>query len=103
MHLFVVPRDGDALLDMFDIELLNVLQINCSTISTRKKGKGVKYENIRNDINVSEWCYANTGLEKDCHKKDNSAESCANSGSSLNSHNRPSNASLPMSKDNTIN
>ena len=37
MHLFVVPEDGDALLGMPDIELLNILQINCNTIDTVKE------------------------------------------------------------------
>ena len=92
---FVVPGDGNALLGMPDIELLNIMQINCNTIGTKKEEKGVKdNENKRNAINVgSDQCYANTGLEKDCNKKD--------TGSSLNSNNRPHNASSPMVKDNT--
>ena len=61
-------------------------------------------ENKRNIINVgSEQCYANTGLEKDCDKKDNSADSYTNTDSSLNPNNRPLNVSLSMVKDKTIN
>ena len=43
------------------------------------------------------------GPEKDCDKKDNSVDSCTNTGSSLNSHNRPHNASSSMVKDNRVN
>ena len=66
MHLFVVPWDGDVLLGMEDIELLNILQINCNTIGTKKEEKGMSYnENKRNAINVgSGHCYANTGPGK---------------------------------------
>ena len=42
MHIFVVPQDGDTLLGMPDIELLNILQINCNIIGTKKK-KGANY------------------------------------------------------------
>ena len=74
---------------MPDIELLNILQINCNTIGTEKAEKGVNYnKEKRNAINVgSEQCYANTGPEKDCDKKDNSTDSCTNTGNSLNSNN----------------
>ena len=44
----------------------------------------------------------NTGLEKDCDKKDNSADSCTIKGSSLNPNSRPHNTSLPIVKDNTV-
>ena len=37
---FVVSGDGDALLGMPDIELLNILQINCNTIGIEKEVKG---------------------------------------------------------------
>ena len=69
------------------------------------KEKGANYnENKRNTINVgSEQCYANTGLEKDLDKKDNSADSCTNTGSSLNPNQRLCNASSPMTKDYTVN
>ena len=36
---FVVLGDGEALLGMPDIELLNILNINCSTIGVRKMRK----------------------------------------------------------------
>ena len=53
MYLFLVPGDGDILLCMLDIELLNILQINCITIGTKKEEKGVNYnENKMGNINV---------------------------------------------------
>ena len=72
-------------------------------MGTKKEDEGMNYnENKRNAINVgSEQCYANTGLDKD-FDKDNSADSCTNIGSSLNSNNRSCNASLPMAKDNAV-
>ena len=102
MHLFVVPWNGDTLLGMPDIELLNILQLNCNTIGTKNEEKGTNYNhNKRNAINVgNEQCHTNTGLEKDCDKKENDADSCTNTGNSSNSNNRPCNASLPMVKDN---
>ena len=36
---FLVPGDRDALCGMPDIELLNILNINCNTIGTEKGGK----------------------------------------------------------------
>ena len=95
---FAVQGDGDASLGMPDIELLNILQINCNRRDTKKEKKDMNdNENKRNAINVgSEQCYANPSLEKDCDKKDNNAYSCTNTGSSLNSNNRPHNASLSM-------
>ena len=55
---FVVPGDGDAILGMADIELLNLLQINCNIIGTKKEEKGMtNNKNKRNTINVgSEQC-----------------------------------------------
>ena len=45
--------------------------------------------NKRSTINMgSEQCYANTGPEEDCHNKNNSADTCVNTDSSLNSNNR---------------
>ena len=59
---FVVPGDGDALLGMPYIELLNILQSNCNTLGTKKGEKGMNYKNKRNAINAgSEQRYANTG------------------------------------------
>ena len=53
IHLFLVPGDGDVLLGMLDIEPLNILQINCNTIGTKKEEKGVNYnKNKRNAINA---------------------------------------------------
>ena len=101
---FVVPGDRGALLGMLSIELLNILQDNCNTIGTKKEEKGANYKkNKRNATSVgSEQCYVNTGPEKDCDKKDNSADCCTNTVSSLNSNKRPCNTSLPMVKDNTV-
>ena len=47
-----------------------------------------------------EQCCTNTGLEKDCDKKNNDADCCTNTGNSLNSNSRPLKASLPTVKDN---
>ena len=44
----------------------------------------------------------NTDPEKDCDKKDNGADTCTNTGNSLNSNTRPCRASLPMGKDNAV-
>ena len=87
---------------MPDIELLNILQFNCNTIGTKKEEKGENYNlNKKNTIKAgSEQCYTNTGLEKDCDKKDNDTDFCANTGNSLNLNNRPFKALLPMVKDN---
>ena len=100
MHLFVVPGDGDALLGMLDFKLLNILKINCNTIGTKKE-KGINYnQNTNNAINTgSEQFCTNTGPEKDCDK-DNDADSCTNTGNSLNSNNRTLKTPLPMAKDN---
>ena len=38
----MVPGNRDALLSILDIELLNILQINCNTIGTGKGEKGTK-------------------------------------------------------------
>ena len=48
----------------------------------------------------SEQCCTNIGPEKDCDEKDKNADSCTNTGNSLNSNNRACNASLPMVEDN---
>ena len=40
---FVVPGDGDMLLGIQDIELLNILQINCKTIGTKIGETGTNY------------------------------------------------------------
>ena len=100
MQLLCCSRRGDALLGMPDIELLNILQINCKTIGTRKEEKSMQYnKNKSNAINVgSEQCCATTGPEKNCDKKDSSADSCTNTGSSLNSNNGLYNISLLMVK-----
>ena len=87
---------------MPDIKILKILQINCNTIGTKKEEKGVNYnQNKMNAINVgSEQCCTNKGMEKDCNKKDNDADSSTNTGNSLISNNMPHNASLPHVKDN---
>ena len=40
---FVVPANGEALLGIPDIELLNILNINCNTVGT-DKGKMQKLQ-----------------------------------------------------------
>ena len=83
---------------MLDIELLNILQINCNTIGTKKEEKGANYnQNKKDTIKAGrKQCCTNTGQEKDCYKKDNDAGSCTNTGNSLNSNNRPLKTLLPM-------
>ena len=58
---FVVPGDRDSLLGLPDIELLNILQINCNTIGTEIEKKGTNYtKNKRNVLSRgSEQSYAN--------------------------------------------
>ena len=99
----VVPGDGDALLGMLDFEPLNILQLNFNTIDTKIEEKGANYnQNKKNTINVgSEQCCTDTGLEKDCGKKGNDADSSIHIGNWSNSNNRPLKASLPMVNDNT--
>ena len=60
---FVVPGNGEALLGMPDIELLNILNINSNTIGTDKEEKGINCK-MRKDRILgagSEQCCANTG------------------------------------------
>ena len=84
---------------MPDIELLNILQISCTTISTKTEEKGPNYN--QNTINAgSEQCHVNTGSEKDCDEKDKDVDSCTNTDNSLNSNNSPCSTSLPMVEDN---
>ena len=45
---FVVPGDGDALLGMPNIEVLNILQINYNTIGT-KRGEGCRLQQEQNE------------------------------------------------------
>ena len=51
---FVVPGDRGALLDMPGIEPLNILQINCNTIGTKKEEKGVNSRRIKETHSVLE-------------------------------------------------
>ena len=76
------------------MELLNILQINYNTIGTKREEKHANYNKDKgNVLNVgSEQCYANTGPEKDSDREDSSADSCTNTGKSLNSNNRLCNA-----------
>ena len=93
-----------ACLGMLNIGLLNILQINCYTIGTKKEVKDKNYKNKRDTINMgSEQCYADTGPEKKYNKKDDSADYSTNKGSSLKSNNRLCNASLPTVKDSIVN
>ena len=73
-------------------------------MGTKQEEEGANYNvNKRNIINVaSEQFYANAGLEKGNGKKDNSADSCKNTGNSFNSNNRPHKTSLLTVKDNTV-
>ena len=38
-NFFVVPGNGQALLDTTDIEILNILTISCNTVGTEKADK----------------------------------------------------------------
>ena len=73
-------------------------------MGTKQEEEGVNYNvKKRNIINVaSEQFYANAGLEKGNGKKDNSADSCKNTGNSFNSNNRPHKTSLLTVKDNAV-
>ena len=44
MHLLIVSGDGDVLLGIPDIMVLNILQISCNTVGTKKKEKGANYK-----------------------------------------------------------
>ena len=66
----VVPGDGEALLGMPYIELLNILNINCNTVGAEKAEKGMNcYAKKDSTIGVgSEQCYAYTGPKKELYK-----------------------------------
>ena len=75
---FVVPGDGEALLEMPDIELLNILNINCNTVDAEKDKKGVNCNTNKNStIDAgSEQCCANTDPERSCIKTNSNADCC---------------------------
>ena len=65
----MVPGNSEALVHMPEIELLNILNINCNTVGTKRK-KGTNC-NMRNDSILSagsEQCCANRGLDRSCAK-----------------------------------
>ena len=83
---FLVPGNGEVVLGMLDIELLNIFNINCNTIGTDKEEKG-KNCNMRKDSILSagsEQCCANTGPERSCVKTNSNTSCYANSGSNSN-------------------
>ena len=82
MHFFVVPGNGETLLGMPDIELLNLLNINCNTVGTNKEGKGTKGNmRIGSVLNAgNEQCCANTGPERSCAKTNNNTSCYTNNG-----------------------
>ena len=105
------------LLGMPDIELLNILNINCNTIGTEKEEKGAncnvsKYSILSagseqccaNKDSIfgagSEQCCLNTGLERSCAKT-NSNTNCYTNRKS-NSNNRPYNAFYQQSINSEI-
>ena len=75
---------------MPDIELLNILNKNCNTITTEKEEKGVNC-NMRKDSILSagnEQCFANIGPGRSCAKTNSKTSCYTNSGSNSNLNNR---------------
>ena len=57
---FVVHGNGEALLGMPYIELLNILNINCNTIGTEKEGKGANcimrlVKKVSSAVQIQAW------------------------------------------------
>ena len=77
---FVVPGDGDALLGMPDIELLNILNVNCNTIGA-EKGANCNANKVSIIDAGDEHCCANTGPESSCTKTNSNADCYINIGS----------------------
>ena len=101
---FVGPGNGEALLAMPDIELLNILNINCNTVVTEKDKKGTNC-NMRIDSILgagSEQCCAITGPERSCAKTNSNTSCYTNSGSNLDLNNRPHDALRPTVNNNEI-
>ena len=89
---------------MPDIELLNILNINCNTIGTDKEEKGMKC-NMRKDSVLSagsEQCCANTGPERSCAKTNSNTSCYTNSHSNSNLNNRPHDVLRPIVNNNEI-
>ena len=75
-NFFVAPGNGQALLGMPDIEILDILTINCNTIGTEEAAKAAKcsvnrayskdsgceqqYTNTRQEADRPEKCHTNT-------------------------------------------
>ena len=62
---FVVPGNGQALLGLADIEILNILSVSWNIICTEKADKDAHCSTntpVTHDAG-SEQCYANTGPE----------------------------------------
>ena len=100
---FVVAGDKEVLLGIPDIELLNILNRNCNTISTNKDEKGANCNASEDSIPsaASEKCSANTGPERSCTKT-NSNTGCYTNRRSNNSNNKQYNAFLPMVNNNEV-
>ena len=90
---FIVLGNGEVSLGMPEIELLSILNINCTTIGTEKEKKGV-HCNMKKDSILSagsEQCYANTSPERSSAKTNSnvrcSTTSCSNSNLNKRLHN----------------
>ena len=95
---FVVWGDGEALSSMPDIELLNILNINCNTIGAENDAKGMNC-NVNKDGTMdagSKQFSANIGLERSCTKTNSNADCYTNIATNSNLNNRPCTAILPM-------
>ena len=100
----VVPGNGEVLLGMPDIELLNILNINCNKIGTEKEEKCADC-NMRKDSILgagSEQCCANTGPEGSVGKTNSHTSCYTNSGSNSNLNNRLDGVLRPVVNNNEI-
>ena len=94
---FVVPGNGEALFSMPDIELLNILNINCNTMGTDKEEKRCELQHEKNSVLSagSEQCCTNIGPERSGAKTNNNTSSYTNIGSNSNLNNRPDDVLTP--------
>ena len=83
---FVVPGNGQSLLDMPDIDMLNIININCNTIDTHRNDSTNNcctntvicqssrlvqhYTNMMQDADITKKCYANTDSISEFENKD---------------------------------
>ena len=87
---------------MSDIELLNILNINCNTIGTDKEEKGENWNMRKNSILGAgiEYCCANTGLERICVKTNSNTSCYTDIGSNSHLNNRPADVIRPVANNN---